>query len=238
MDNQTKTLIMVDVSGSLALKVRRGEADAGALIARRLSDIEAAFRAVDPTIERPGPSEGDSLFLVGTATVLLFQAAVLLQASWKSWSWSTGVPATRIALGAGEFTSTPDGKFIAQRGISIDLTKRVLDACPFAGVAVTESVRSVVQAAGFAYKLIRAQAHMKGFEEEQNYYLADGIWTQGEEAKSENFDASVPIPIITIMTPSLPIPVFWNGPRMFWKIFALAALGVAAALVALRVGLP
>lgn len=170
-----RVIIFVDIVKSVDAKVAQGDAEANRMIQQRLQDIESALRLADPTVQR-SIGQGDGILLLGTDPVILFHAAVMLQGGWISWPVGR---AAKLSLGMGEFEETTDGDF---RGSAIDLASRILSLCPEGGVVVTESIRACVQSAGFAGKLIRLEAELKGFGQEV-YYEADGKYIPSEGSR-------------------------------------------------------
>jgi len=168
MNTEERVIVFVDVVGSTALKVEKGDAVGSTEIAKKLDAIETVLRAADPTATRHGPSEGDSFLLTGSDTFALFQGAVNAQIAERVWGSSV---TTRVAMGRGEFEVMADGRFKSLRGSSIDLARRILEFCTPSGVVVTESVRNAVRSAGYGSQLTRRTENLKGFGEE-TFYVA------------------------------------------------------------------
>ena len=182
MSTQERVIVFVDVIGSTALKVEKGDAVGSAEIAKKLDNIETLLCAADSTAERHGPSEGDSFLLTGSNAFALFHSAVNAQITEKVWGSAIN---TRISIGRGEFEVMDDGQFKSLRGSSIDLTRRILEYCAPSGVVVTEEVRNAVRAAGYGKQLIRQSENLKGFGDETFYAMDLELHTSRRQSDNQ-----------------------------------------------------
>lgn len=232
--NMDHVFVFIDVSDSVGLKHMHVEEQANEIIAERLKGLEKVLFRADENVRREGDAAGDSIFLVGHDVNAIFKACVIAQASWRAWQEG---PPVRIAIGYGVYTPMDDGHSVVLRSKVIDLTRRILDVTPKAGVCVTESVRVELQYAGLQNKLHPRAEVLKGFgDEPQAFYEANHLYRPPPDERqlaSDSYHAKTVLerrqnsqPMHVELKGAIPIEV--KEPHIiidhFWRIFAVACL--------------
>ena len=205
--SRNSVIVFVDIVGSVALKQKYGSAIANQRIAARLAEIKNALIEADKCVMVPGPSEGDSMLATGFNLLGIFQTLVMCQHVWKL--FKTGTPPVRISIGYGEYQVMENG---ALRGMQIDLAHRILAHCAPGSVVVTEAARPKIVDAGLHYKLIRAEADIKGLGME-TFWKTNGTFVERR----------------TML--STPWNTFWHRQPMLTTLTALLLLGFLFAVL-------
>lgn len=162
-------IMLVDVVGSTALKVKLGDRAGGDAIAEVLKIIEDRAYAADPEMTRDRPSAGDDLLIISKHPFDLFMMIV----DYQRWQRHKTSLAVRVALLYGRYEDMPDGQFRALRGASIDLGKAILGGCRPGGVVISASMQEVVRGAGYGMLLVRREITLKDGTTEHFFAVAE-----------------------------------------------------------------